>query len=129
MGNYGAARAYSQVGVRSQGLVASPARLVMMLLDGAITRMGAGEAAIAAKDFEKKHEHLTKAMDIVAALKASLDMEKGGSLSKNLAVVYEFVERSLLLVIGRNDLELLGECRARINTIREGWAEVVNQNG
>lgn len=129
MGNYGAARAYSQVGVSSQGLVASPARLVMMLLDGAITRMGAGEAAITARDFEKKHEHLTKAMDIVSALKASLDMEKGGSLSRNLAVVYEYVERSLLLVIGRNDLKLLGECRARINTIREGWVEVVNQNG
>ncbi|WP_170272573.1 flagellar export chaperone FliS [Litorivicinus lipolyticus] len=120
-----AAKAYSNVNVSSQS-GASKSRLILMLLDGALARMGAGEAAIQRKDFEAKATNLTRAMDITLALKASLDMESGGKLARNLKNVYDFVERTLLLVIARNDLEKLAQCRLHLNTIREGWVTVVD---
>ena len=127
MTNTLAARKYSQVGVASQGVNASPSRLVMMLLEGAISRIGSGYAAISGNDFAGKSRELNKAIDIVAGLRASLDFEKGGKIAKNLSNVYLFVEQSLITVIASNDLKLLAECRNNLSTIREGWTAVVNQ--
>lgn len=122
-----AATQYAKVNVSSQASSASPTRIIMMLLDGALATMGRGEAAIKGKSPVEKAKHLNKAIDIVSALRASLDFEKGGKLAKNLSNVYQFVEQSLIKVIASNDLELLGECRKNLSTIREGWVEVVNQ--
>ena len=122
-----AASQYAKVGVASQASSASPTRIILMLLDGALAKMGTGAAAIKGGDAKARAVNLNKAIDIVAALRASLDHEKGGKLAKNLSNVYQFVELSLIKVIATKDLALLEECRNNLSTIREGWVEVVNQ--
>lgn len=63
---------------------ASPARLIVMLYDGAIRFINEAMAAMRQRDYETQNARLQRAQKILAELISSLDFDKGGEIAENL---------------------------------------------
>ncbi|PCH83846.1 MAG: flagellar export chaperone FliS [Piscirickettsiaceae bacterium] len=116
-----ALKQYQQVGVHGAIMDASPHRLIQMLLDGALTRILAAKGHMKQNNISKKGEQIGSAISIIESLKASLDFEQGGEISKNLDALYEYIGHVLLKANTDNNSELLDEAGQLISQIKMGW--------
>ncbi|KAA8976956.1 flagellar export chaperone FliS [Halospina sp. K52047b] len=114
-------QAYQQVNTQTSITDADPHRLVQLLLDGAIERINMAKGRIEAKDYAGKGNLINKAMEIVGALRGSLNFEQGGELAGNLEALYDYMERGLLEASVRNDIEKLDEIADLLRTVKDGW--------
>ncbi len=105
----------------------SPERIVLALYDGAIQSMERARLAVDEDDQKTLGEQLGRAMAILGELQASLDKDKGGEIGERLDGLYGYVIRTLLDANVNKDGPRIAECRGHIETIREGWAELVEQ--
>ena len=102
-----AASSYAKVDVEVGVMSASPQALVVMLYDGAIKAIALARAEMLRKDFAAKGEQLSKAIGIIdEGLNASLDLEAGGEIALNLAALYDYMTRQLMVANLRNALLL-----------------------
>lgn len=116
------AQAYRIVSVDT----ASPAKIVLMLFDGAIGFLhralaGFDQTALVARN-ETINNNLVKTQSILKELRASLNLDAGGELAQTLHGLYDYMDEQLRQANFQKDsapifvtLELLGELRA-------GWA-------
>lgn len=102
----------------------TPGQLVVLLYDGLIHSLEDGMKASAAKDFKSKQDHFIKAENIILELIRSLDMEKGGEISKTLLSLYEFFYQQLVLGNMQEDLGPIEKCLDMIKSLREAWAKI-----
>ena len=116
-----ALQAYQQVNTQTSVTDADPHRLIQLLLNGALERINMAKGRIEAKDYAGKGNLISKTMEIVGALKGSLDFEQGGELAGNLEALYDYIERGLLEASVRNDPEKLEEMADLLRTIKSGW--------
>ena len=113
---------------------ASPAQLVAMLYQGALTAIAVAEQALdtGADDTtaaERAHRELVRAQDIVAELSLSLDHEQGGEIAQNLAALYEFCTDRLLQANLHKDPSVLPAVRHTLGGLAEAWAQMMQQQG
>lgn len=108
---------------------ASPIEHIIMLYEKAIS---CTEEAIKlfneTEDLEKRKlfiENLDRVYDIVAFLKAFLDMEKGGEIAKNLSEIYTIIQYTL--VKQDKTKEELVKVNEILKDLKEAWEEVKNQ--
>ena len=64
------------------------------------------------------------AISIIEGLKASLDFEKGGEISKNLDALYEYINHILLQANIKSDESLLDEAGKLLSQIKMGWDSI-----
>jgi flagellar protein FliS len=106
---------------------ASPHRLIQMLLDGAIARILTAKGHMKQNQLSKKGESISSAISIVDGLRNSLDMDKGGEISKNLDALYEYINAVLLKANINNDINLLNEAGKLLSEIKLGWDAIEPQ--
>ena len=80
--------------------------------------------AIEEGDIKTKAENLTKVSDAILVLKASLDLEKGGEVARNLDEIYSFVIEKLVEANLKNDVKLIKDIIEILTPIYEGFKEV-----
>ena len=114
-------QAYQQVNTQTSTTDADPHKLVQLLLDGALERINMAKGKIEAKDYAAKGNLINKTMEIVGALRGSLNFEAGGELAGNLEALYDYMERGLLEASVRNDVEKLDEIADLLRTVKDGW--------
>lgn len=121
---YNAISRYRQV--RTEGAVedASPHRLIAMLFDGALSRITLAAAHMRRGEIEDKGAEITRALEIVGALRASLDMSVPGGLPQRLDALYDYVSRRLLHANIENDPKVLDEIGGLLRVIAEAWAQI-----
>ena len=101
-------------------------KLIIMLYDGAIKNASFAVEYMKSGEIEKVHNCLIKTKNIVTELMATLNMEQGGEISKNLKSLYSYMFSQLVeanmekkskpvLVV----IDLLKELRAAWVQIRE----------
>lgn len=119
--------AYAQY--RTQAVTtASPAQLVAMLYQGALTAVTVAEQALADRsNLELAHRELVRAQDIVNELTWSLDHEQGGQVAANLAALYDFCVDRLLQANIDKDASLLPSVRDTLAGLAEAWAGMMQQ--
>ena len=116
------ANAYRTVSVET----ASPAKIVLMLFDGAIGFLNRALNGFEQDSLGVRNEiinnNVVKSQRILNELRASLDVDAGGELALTLHRLYDFMEEQLRQANFKKDRapilvtqELLGELRA-------GWA-------
>lgn len=110
----------------SQSLVAevelaSPHRLIQMLMDGFLTRVNGAKYCIGANDIEGKSKCISNAIAIVGGLNESLNMELGGEISVNLRRLYDYMSVKLYEASSENSIEKLDEVASLMKNIKEGW--------
>lgn len=101
---------------------ASPARLLVMLLERLVLDVQRGLEAQRTGDLEETHRHLVHAQDIVLELQASLraDLFKGGY---DLAALYGFLHRRLVMANVHKDAAITDEVLALVTGLCDTWRE------
>ena len=121
---YNAISRYRQV--RTEGAVedANPHRLIAMLFEGALSRITLAAAHMRRNEFEAKGAQITSALEIVGALRASLDMSVPGGLPQRLDALYDYVSRRMLHANIENDPKVLDEVGGLLRVIADAWAQI-----
>lgn len=118
-------QSYQNIGVESAVMNASPHQLITMLFEGARSALVRARLFLEAGQSAEKGIALTKAINIIDnGLKAALNMEVEGDLSVNLASLYEYMIRRLLIANLRNDVEAIVEVEDLLNNIADAWKQI-----
>lgn len=116
---------YHRVGVQTDIDGASPHRLVEMLFAGALDAIAQGRGAMRAGNVELKGRAVSRAVRIVdEGLKASLNLEAGGKLARDLSELYAYVTLRLTQANLRDDEAALDECQRLLEPVRDAWATI-----
>ena len=116
-----AANAYFQtkVSTTDQG------QLLLMLYDGALRYLQQARDKMLAKDFAGKGILISKVIDIVNELSASLNMEKGGSLAVNLHNLYILCTARLLQANLKMNVDSLDSVVQILSGLRGAYAQII----
>jgi flagellar protein FliS len=119
-----AASHYSQVDTYTGVTGADSHRLVLMLLNGALSNIAIAKGSIERSDVSVKGEAIGNAISIVNGLRVSLDLKVGGELAENLDRLYDYMERRLLDANLHSDASILEEVSGLLHEIKEGWVAI-----
>jgi len=120
----GAIAQYQQVNNVGQVEDASPHRLILMLMAGALDRLAQARSAIERKDISLKGRMISKATNIIEGLQGNLDRQQAPEYAENLDRLYDYMQRRLLEANLNNDISLLDEVSELMRTIKSGWEEI-----
>lgn len=119
------AQAYSDVGLETGVVGADPHRLIDMLYEGALVAIARGRSCMCGGDIEGKGRSISKAVQIIEeGLKASLNVDAGGELARQLLQLYEYAARRLLLASVRNEPGGLDEVSGLLQGLRQAWQQI-----
>lgn len=117
-----ALKQYRQLGLETQINNASPHRLIQLLMEGALDRLVAAQAAMERGDTATKGVLIGKTMGIISGLRSSLDMSVlDTNLPENLDNLYDYMGRRLLDASMHNNLEIITEVIGLMKTLKSGW--------
>ena len=71
-------------------------KLIIMLYDGAIKNASFAVEHMKSEEIEKVHDCLIKTKNIVTELMATLNMDNGGDIAKNLQSLYSYIFSQLI---------------------------------
>jgi flagellar protein FliS len=116
-----AASAYlqTQITTTSQG------DLVVMLYDGAIKFLNQAKEYLAANDMAQKGIAISKSLDVLNELDSTLDMEKGGSLARNLHSLYLFCSNHLVKANLKKSPAMIDEVIRVLSGLRAAYAQIL----
>jgi flagellar protein FliS len=103
---------------------ASPLELVLMLYDGALQSCALAKKAIEDRDLEAQHKHLLRAQRVLSELTASLDMESGGEVARNLFGLYTYCLNQLAEANVRDEVEPLERTAKVLSELRVAWQQI-----
>lgn len=104
----------------------NPVDLVIMLYDGAIEFLDKASTGIEMKNLQIKIKYITKALAIVEELEKSLNFEAGGQVAANLANLYCYMMKELVLANLDSDAAKIKHINSLLKELREGWRQVRN---
>lgn len=126
---YSAVGQYARLSLRTDIESASPHRLILLLLDGALEKLRTARTALVHGNIADKGANISWCMSIIDGLRASLDLARGGELAANLDNLYEYMTRALLEANLRNDIARLDEVERLLGEIRTGWKGIESVAG
>ncbi len=112
--------------LRNSVQTASPARLTMMLYDGAVRFGNKALDALEAGNIEEAHNNIKRVQNIIVEFRSTLDMKY--PVAKDFDVVYDYVFRRLVEANMKKDKAIMEEAMKHIRTMRDTWKEVMRLN-
>lgn len=103
---------------------ATPEELTMMLYNGCIRFLKQAMQSMSIKDYAAKNKFISKALDIVDELHATLDMQF--EIAENLSALYVYFKDRLLYSSMQMDMEVLQEVTDMMTELRDTWYEAMN---
>lgn len=110
--------------LESQIQTADPLELVRLLYRAAGDATRSAAAHLAAGRIAERSRQISKALAILTQLAGTLDHARGGTLSRRLAELYDYMQRRLLEANQRQKAEPLEEVRSLLATLLEGWDQI-----
>lgn len=117
-----AAQMYQQNSVKT----ASPAKLTLMLYDGAVKFCNIALEALNDGNIQKVNDNIKKVENIIVELRVTLDMKY--PVAKEFDTVYDYIYRRLVEANMKKNKEILEDALKHIKTMRETWKEVMRIN-
>lgn len=118
---------YRQTGLAAASVETDPAKLIDILLGGAIDRLAHARGAMLRKEREAKHHYLTSAMSIIEHLRLVLDINAGGELASNLRRLYDYMLGRLPAANLADDSTGVDEVIGLLREIKSGWEVITAQ--
>jgi len=81
-------KAYKKVDIESTIMSSEPHQIILMMFDGALQSLAIAKGAIERKDYELKSQTVSKFINIVSALRNSLDFDSEPVVSKRFDDLY-----------------------------------------
>jgi flagellar protein FliS len=114
--------AYRRINVETSMHTIDQYQIVSLLFDGMLQSLAAARGALARGDVLAKCEAIARALRILEeGLSTGLDRIDGGELAENLAALYDYCTRRLILANAKNDDAILQEIQRLIETVAQGW--------
>jgi flagellar protein FliS len=110
--------------VKTQISTTSQGDLVVMLFDAAVKFLVTAKVNLAEGDMAGKGIAVSRALDVLDELTASLNMEKGGDLAVNLQSLYAFCSNRLVWANLKKDPKMIDEVIKVLAGIRGAYAEI-----
>ena len=107
---------------------ASPARLIVMLYDGAIRFINEATYAMQQRDYETQNAKLQRAQKILAELISSLDFDKGGEIAENLFRLYTYMYNQLVEANINDSRDRLEHVVHLLSELREAWDTIATES-
>jgi flagellar protein FliS len=115
-------RAYAATQRETSVSSANPAELVAMVYRRLLDHLHTGKIQMA--EGKDSTESLSKAIDLIASgLESCLDMEKGGEIAQNLAFIYDWAGKEIILSRLRKDPEMIQGVINALVPLAEAWFE------
>ncbi len=116
-----AAQAYFQTSVNTT----SQEELVIMLYEAAISFLGEAKKKIEEKDFAQKGICISNALDIIAELDSTLNIQKGGELAGNLHDLYLYMRQRLLFANMNLDIAIVDEVIGLMSKLKSAFDDIM----
>lgn len=121
-------RSYADIGLETQVLGASPERLITLLYLGARAAIGQARIHLNEGRIAERGAAISKAIKIVdEGLKTGLNMEAGGDIATNLALLYDYIIRTLLTANLKADVEQLDIADRLLADLAEAWQTSIDR--
>jgi flagellar protein FliS len=101
---------------------AAPEQLVVMLFDGALRFSRRAVAAYEAGQRAQATQAIGRVTSIVNELNATLDLEAGGDIARNLRSIYGFVNRHLVEAVREADPNRVLQAAQLLAELREAFS-------
>jgi len=122
-------RSYADIGLETQVLGASPERLISLLYMGARAAIGQARLHLQEGRATERGAAISKAIKIVdTGLKTGLNMDAGGEIAANLARLYDYIVRTLLLANLRADAAALDTADRLLGDLAEAWQTSIDRS-
>jgi flagellar protein FliS len=102
-----------------------PEQLILLLYNGALTRLRSTREGIYEHDVKKRGENLSKAIAIISELNASVDSKMNDESTRFLRSLYTAILTELPKISLNNDLKVLDRAEAYIEKLKEIWEKDV----
>ena len=112
---------YTQAYQKAQVNTVDQRKLIVMLYDGAIRFLTGAVEKLKAGDQYEAHNNLIRGKSIIAELLASLNMEQGGEIAKNLQRLYSYMFNELIDANLNKDAERISHVLHLLRELRVGW--------
>ena len=103
-------------------------KLIIMLYDGAIKNATFAVEYMNSGDIEKVHNCLVKTKNIVTELMATLNMDNGGEIAKNLQSLYSYMFSQLIEANMEKKTEPVVIVIDLLKELRSAWFEINKKN-
>jgi flagellar protein FliS len=103
---------------------ATAVRLVILLYEKAILDLTQAAQAMDENNIELRTNRINHALEVVARLQVTLDMERGGQVARNLLAFYEGLRANLCKAQFQASKKTLLQQITDLMTLREAWAQV-----
>jgi flagellar protein FliS len=105
----------------SEILAADPLKLVELLYRAAIQSITDAREHLRSGKIRERSNAISKAAAILSELMQSLDHDRGGEITRNLAELYDYMQRQLLKANMEQIESPLIEVNKLMATLLEGW--------
>ena len=126
MGPSGAAR-YLELDTQSRVESASPHRLIQLLMERSLAKIGLAKTHLENRNLEEKGGSIGDAIEIINGLQASLNHKADERLSGNFDALYGYMMRRLLEANLYNDAGALDEVAGLMREIKEAWDAIADE--
>jgi len=99
-------------------------KLIIMLYDGAIKNANFAVEYMKSGEIEKVHDSLIKTKNIVTELLATLNMEHGGEIAKNLKSLYSYMFSQLIEANMEKKSEPVLTVIDLLKELRGAWVQI-----
>jgi flagellar secretion chaperone FliS len=103
---------------------ADPHGLVLLLMDGALSRIATARGCIQNEAYADKANAIHRVVSIVDELRNSLNRKAGGEIADNLDQLYDYMCRQLLKATVENNVALLDEVAGLLRGLRDNWERI-----
>ena len=103
-------------------------KLIIMLNDGAIKNANFAVQYMESGEIEKVHDSLIKTKNIVTELLATLNMEQGGEIAKNLKSLYSYMFSQLIEANMEKKSEPVLTVIDLLKELRGAWVQIKEKN-
>jgi flagellar protein FliS len=117
-------KAYNKVNIESSIMGASPHQIIVMMFDGALQSIAIAKGAIERKDLELKSKSITKFIDIMSALRNSLDFDAEPVVSKRFDDLYAYCIDRIHDVSLKLEVAGIDEVTELLKPLRNAWADM-----
>ena len=122
-----AMQAYQKLGAQVEVEDASPHRLIQLLMEHALTKIGVARGHMQRGNVQAKGESIGDAIDVIEGLQASLNHSADARMSENFDALYAYMMRRLVEANLRDDESILEEVAGLLREIKEAWDAIADQ--
>lgn len=121
-----ATKAYQQIDTQSRIEDASPHRLIQLLMERALAKIGLARTQMSENKIAEKGNNISDAISIINGLQASLNHKADKRMSENFDALYAYMMRRLLEANLKNDESILDEVTGLLRELKEAWDAIAD---